>query len=159
MENKPEKQLRPSWDEYFLNICDAVATRSHDQNTKVGCVITDKRHRIIATGYNGFPSGVNDSILPSDRENTIEIETETGMEKVTKYDVITHAEANAIASSRSSLVGCTAYVNMFPCNDCAKLIITAGIDNVVYRTKRNDKLQNLSYELFKQAGINTRQVK
>ncbi len=149
---------RPSWDQYFLNICEAVSLRSHDKNTKVGCVITDKRHRIVSTGYNGFPSGVDDSNLPSSREDTIQIETANGMEEVTKYDVITHAEANAIASSKSSLLGCTIYVNLFPCNECAKLIITAGIDSVIYKTKRDDKLQNLSSDLFKQANVNTRKV-
>ncbi|MFW5800202.1 MAG: hypothetical protein ACOCV8_05235, partial [Spirochaetota bacterium] len=66
---------RPSWDEYFLNICDAVSLRSHDKDTKVGCVITDNRHRIVSTGYNGFPCGVNDKDLPSNRTDTIEIET------------------------------------------------------------------------------------
>lgn len=151
-------EQRPSWDEYFLNICEAVSLRSHDQNTKVGCVIVDERHRIVSTGYNGFPCGVDDSILPSDRIKTLQVETETGMEDVTKYDVITHAEANAIASSRNSLVNCTLYVNLFPCNDCAKLIITAGIKKVVYRTKRNDKLHNISQMLFKQANIELKKV-
>ena len=156
MNNKLNK--RPSWDEYFLNICKAVSLRSHDEDTKVGCVIVDERHRIVSTGYNGFPCGVNDDELPVNRIDTIEIKTEKGVEKVTKYDVITHGEANAIASSKSSLVGCTLYVNLFPCNDCAKLIITAGINRVVYKEKRNDKLHNLSHLLFKQANIELKQV-
>jgi dCMP deaminase len=149
---------RPSWDEYFLNICKAVSLRSHDENTKVGCVITDKRHRIVSTGYNGFPCGVDDDMLPSNREDSIEIETDKGIELITKYDVMTHAEANAIASSKFSIEGGTLYVNLFPCNDCAKLIITAGIRKVVYKEKRNDKLQNLSHMLFKQAGIEMKKV-
>jgi dCMP deaminase len=153
MEISNVKSKRPSWDEYFLNICEAVSLRSHDENTKVGCVIVDDRHRIVSTGYNGFPCCVNDDTLPSNREDFIEIETENGMEKVTKYDVMTHAEANAIASSKASLVGSTLYVNLFPCNDCAKLIITAGIKKVVYKQKRNDKIHNLAHLLFTQAKI------
>ena len=158
MSSQPKNKKRPSWDEYFLNICEAVSLRSHDENTKVGCVITDERHRIVSTGYNGFPCGVDDYILPSNRVDTIIIDTENGKEEVTKYDVITHAEANAIASSKFSLVGCTMYVNLFPCNDCAKLIITAGIKKVVYKEKRNDKLHNISYMLFKQAGIELQKI-
>lgn len=148
---------RPSWDEYFINICKAVSLRSHDENTKVGCVIVDDRHRIMSTGYNGFPCGVNDKELPSNREDSFEIDTENGKEKVSKYDVITHAEANAIASSKTSLFGCTLYSNLFPCNECAKLIITAGIKKIVYVDKRNDRLHNISHLLFKQAKIELKQ--
>ncbi len=158
MKNYNDKDNRPSWDEYFLNICKAVSLRSHDQDTKVGCVITDNRHRIVSTGYNGFPCGVKDSTLPSDRKDHIEINTENGIEYVSKYDVMTHAEANAIASSKFSLVGGILYVNLFPCNECAKLIITAGISEVVYKEKRDDKLQNLSYMLFQQSGIKLKKV-
>jgi len=144
---------RPSWDKYFLSVCEVIASRSHDENTKVGCVITDERNRIVSTGYNGFPAGVDDKSLPSNRVDYFEIKTADGLEKVDKYDVITHAEANAIASSRNSLVGCTIYLNLFPCSECAKLIITAGIKKIIYKDKRDDKLQNLSHLLLSQAKV------
>jgi dCMP deaminase len=108
---------RPSWDEYFLNIAEAVAARSHDAETKVGCVIVDAEHRVLATGYNGYPPGYNDELLPNIRPY--------------KYKYMVHAEMNAIASSRADLRGGTLYCTSTPCNDCAKAIVTAGIKRVV----------------------------
>lgn len=150
---KKKVNERPSWDEYFLNICDAVSQRSHDENTKVGAVIVDERKRIVSTGYNGFPAGIDDSFWPKNREDVYEIDLNGKKEQITKYEIVTHAEANAIASSRTALVGCTLYVNLFPCNECAKLIITAGIKRVVYSSMRDEKIFNISKKLMEQAGI------
>lgn len=110
--------FRPSWDEYFLNIARAVSARSHDGETQVGVVITDANRRILATGYNGFPPGCDDSALPNLRPD--------------KYPYMVHAEINAIASSRQDLRGATLYCTWSPCRDCAKAIITAGVRRVVY---------------------------
>lgn len=148
-----DKSIRPGWDEYFMDICEAVSKRSHDENTKLGAVIVDERHRIVSTGYNGFPAGVNDSILPSDRKETISIRTNKGEEEVNKYEVITHAEANAIAASKGPLIGCTLYVTLNPCNECAKLIITSGIKRVVYRDTRDDKIFQIGRFLLKQGSV------
>ncbi len=116
---------RPSWDEYFMLIAKTVSLRSHDAETQVGAIIVDENHRILSTGYNGFPPGCDDTELPNTRP--------------AKYPYMVHAELNAIASSRQDLRNATLYTTYSPCNECAKAIITAGIKRVVYeKAYRND---------------------
>ena len=110
--------IRPSWDEYFLQLTQVISTRSHDAETKVGAVIVDKKNRILATGYNGFPPGVFNTYLPTNRPE--------------KYNYMIHAEINAIIYAKRDLKGSTLYCTHSPCIDCAKGIITAGIEKVVY---------------------------
>ncbi len=109
---------RPSWDEYFINIARVVSTRSHDAETKVGAVLVDENHRILATGYNGFPPGLTDDSLPNLRPD--------------KYPFMIHAEINAIATSRQDLRNASLYCTHSPCRDCSKAIITAGIRRVCF---------------------------
>ena len=136
--NRTEHQ-RPSWDEDFLGIADAVSKRSHDPQTQVGAVITDENNRIIATGYNGFPPGCDDTSLPNLRPD--------------KYPFMVHAEINAISSSRQDIRGATLYVTWSPCRECAKAIITAGVKKVVYKTSyQNDDYQFVK-DFFTQCGI------
>jgi len=113
-----------SWDEYFMSIVKLSEERSKDPNTQVGACIVDQNNRIISIGYNGMPNGVNDDEIPWDREgNPLE----------TKYFYVCHAELNAILNNRNkNLEGCTLYVSLFPCNECAKLIIQSGIKKIVY---------------------------
>ena len=113
-------RIRPSWDEYFIAIAEAVSKRSHDAETQVGVVIVDVDNRILTTGYNGFPAGANDSELPNMRPD--------------KYPFTVHAEINAIAVSRHDLRNSTLYCTYSPCRDCAKAIIASGIKTVVYKT-------------------------
>lgn len=108
----------PSWNSYFIEIAKTVANRSKDPNTQVGAVIVDNKNRIVSTGYNGFPSNM--------------LETSSLWEKPIKYKYVLHAEANAICYSNKELNGYTLYVSIFPCIECAKLIIAAGIKKVVY---------------------------
>lgn len=123
--NNKTKMERPSWEVYFLNIAEAVSLRSHDAQTQVGLVIVDENKRILATGYNGFPPGAEDHLLPNLRPD--------------KYPFMVHAEINAIASSRQDLRGSSLYSTHSPCRDCAKAIITAGIKKVVFRNAyKND---------------------
>ncbi len=113
-----------SWDEYFMGVALLAAQRSKDPNTQVGACIVDSANRILSTGYNGFPYGCSDDIFPWDRE---------GEANDTKYPYVVHAELNAILNaSGKSLLGSTIYVALFPCNECAKAIIQAGIKKVVY---------------------------
>jgi len=133
------KQHRPSWDEYFLGIARAVALRSHDEETQVGCVIVDPNHRIISTGYNGFPPGCPDDELPKTRPH--------------KYPFMVHAEMNAIASCRQDLRGTTLYTLWSPCRECAKAIATAGVQRVVFSKKyEKDDFQFVS-QLLNLCGI------
>ena len=113
-----------SWDEYFMGIALLSAQRSKDSNTQVGACIVNQEHKIVSVGYNGMPTGCNDDDMPWEREGDF---------LNTKYPFVCHAELNAILNrSAGSLQGCSLYVTLFPCNECAKAIIQAGIKTVVY---------------------------
>lgn len=137
-----KKVIRPSWDQYFINIAETVSTRSHDGETQVGVVIVDENKRILATGYNGFPPGLDDSHLPNLRPD--------------KYSFMVHAEMNAIASSRTDLRGSSLYCTYSPCRDCTKAIITAGIRNVVFKTAYLNDDYEFICSLLKASGVETK---
>ncbi|MBN1500388.1 MAG: dCMP deaminase family protein [Spirochaetes bacterium] len=141
-----------SWDEYFMGIALLSAMRSKDPSTQVGACIVNEHKKIVGTGYNGFPTGCDDDYLPWDREgNFLE----------TKYPFVCHAELNAILNSVGrGLSGCTIYVALFPCNECAKAIIQSGIIEVVYlsdKYKDTDQVK-ASKIMFSQSGIKLRQM-
>ena len=113
-----------TWDEYFMGIAIMSGMRSKDPNSQVGCCIVSQDNKILSMGYNGFPKGCSDDVFPWDRE---------GNDLETKYFYVTHSELNAILNYRGgSLEGAKLYVSLFPCNECAKAIIQAGIKTVVY---------------------------
>lgn len=113
-----------SWDEYFMGIAHLSGMRSKDPNTQVGACIVSMDNKILSVGYNGFPIGCSDDEFPWDR---------VGDELETKYPYVTHGEMNAILNYRGgSLEGTKLYVSLFPCNECAKAIIQAGIKKIVY---------------------------
>ena len=113
-----------SWDEYFMGVAVLAAMRSKDPNTQVGACIVDNENRILSTGYNGFPYGCSDDTFPWEREGTF---------GDTKYPYVVHAELNAILNARGkNLTNSRIYVDLFPCNECAKAIIQAGIKEVIY---------------------------
>ena len=106
----------------FLPIVKAVAELSKDPSTKVGCIALDGSRNIVATGYNGFPRGVNDDPARySDRP--------------TKYKLISHAEQNVVAQAAlagRSLAGTTVILSaLYPCSSCAKSLIQAGVKRVI----------------------------
>ena len=127
MENKNVKRKNYiGWDEYFMAIAKLSAMRSKDPSTQVGACIVGEGNRILSIGYNGAPNGFNDDIFPWARE---------GENLNTKYPYVCHAEMNAILNyrgSRKDLEGAKIYVDLFPCNECAKEIIQAGIKEVIY---------------------------
>ena len=123
--------MRQSWEEYFINIAELVATRSTCDRANVGCVLVrEKGHRMIASGYNGSISGnphcdeVGHTIRDGHCIATI------------------HAEMNALlycAKEGIPVDGCCAYITHFPCLDCTKSLIQAGIKKIVYKYDyRND---------------------
>lgn len=123
--NKQRKE-HLSWDEYFMGVAKLSALRSKDPNTQVGACIVSDDNRILSIGYNGAPNGFDDKYFPWDRE---------GKNLETKYFYVCHAEMNAILNFRGSkkdLENAKIYVDLFPCNECAKLIIQSGIKKVVY---------------------------
>ncbi len=140
-----------SWDQYFMGVAKLSGLRSKDPNTQVGaCIVNDKR-RIVGIGYNGFPIGVDDSIFPWEND---------GEFLNTKYPYVVHAEANAILNSTTSLENCTIYVNLFPCNECAKLIIQAGIKSIVYVCDKYKEYDSTiaSKRMLDAAGVDYRMI-
>ena len=103
------------------------AMRSKDPSTQVGAVIVSGEHRVVSIGYNGFPNGCSDDEFPWDREGDF---------GATKYPYVVHAELNAILNSKNDLRGCSIYVSLFPCNECAKAIIQSGISRIVYESDK-----------------------
>ena len=113
-----------TWDEYFVGVAKISGMRSKDPSRQVGCCLVEKKtKRILAIGYNGFPRGCRDSDLPWGKE---------GKWLDTKYPYVCHAEANAILNTNACLENAVAYVTLFPCNECAKLMIQSGISEIVY---------------------------
>ena len=124
-----------SWDEYFMGLAHLSAMRSKDPSTQVGAVIVDQEHKVVGIGYNGFPIGCSDDEFPWGREGDM-LET--------KYAFVVHAELNAILNSTRDLHGCTLYVSLFPCNECAKAIIQSGIRKIVYEDDKYAAADNLN---------------
>lgn len=118
-----KKENYISWDQYFMGVAKLSAMRSKDPNTQVGACIVNEKKRIVGIGYNGFPIGINDDDYPWES---------SGAYLETKYPYVVHAEPNAILNSTVSLENATLYVTLFPCNECAKLIIQSGIKEIVY---------------------------
>jgi len=142
-----------NWDDYFMGVALLSAQRSKDPNTQVGACIVNQQKKIVGVGYNGFPTGCSDEDLPWNREGSF-LET--------KYPYICHAELNAILNSISrDLNGCTVYVALFPCNECAKAIIQAGIKEVVYLSDKykDTDAEKASRIMFNQAGVKLRKMK
>ncbi|CAM9149359.1 dCMP deaminase family protein [Mycoplasma marinum] len=136
------------WDEYFLAMSKLAAKRSKDPNTQVGaCIVNDKK-RIVGLGYNGMPKG-NDN-FPWTREG-----------EDNKYKYVIHAESNAILNSIKNLDGATIYVSLFPCNECAKMIVQSGIKKVVFEdNKYKDSLEvKVAEKIFLECGVETKQIK
>lgn len=125
--NEPNEILkyRPSWDDYFLGMALLVARRSHDIHTQHGCVLV-KDKRIVATGYNGFPGGMNDASLPTNRP------LKDNPEAPHKYDWMEHSEANACANAQQRPEGATAYVTGEPCFNCMKTMWRHGIKKIIH---------------------------
>ena len=136
-----------SWDEYFMGIAILSGERSKDPNTQVGACIVGSDNRILSVGYNGFPNGCSDELFPWERE---------GAELETKYPFVAHSELNAILNYRGgSLEGSKLYVSLFPCNECAKAIIQAGIRTVIYDSDKYDGTPGnvASKKMFDAAGV------
>lgn len=142
-----------SWNEYFMGVALLAAERSKDPNTQVGACLIDESNRILSTGYNGFPQGCSDDDFPWNRD------AERGE---TKYPFVVHAELNAILNARgASLVGSRLYVGLFPCNECAKAIIQAGVREVIYLSDKykDTPMTRASRRMLEAAGVKLSQLK
>ena len=141
-----------SWDDYFMAVALLSAQRSKDPNTQVGACIVNSQKRIVGVGYNGFPTGCSDDTLPWCRE---------GEFLDTKYPYVCHAELNAVLNSvPGNLNGCSIYTALFPCNECAKVIIQAGIREVIFLSDKYADTDSVraSRKMFDQAGLTCRRL-
>lgn len=118
-----------SWDKYFMGVAILSSMRSKDPNTQVGACIVNKKNRIVGIGYNGLPVGLNDDEFPWGNQGDF---------LDTKYPYVVHAEPNAILNSIENLDNATIYVTLFPCHECAKLVIQSGIKEIVYLSDKYD---------------------
>ena len=116
------------WDSYFMGVAMLSSKRSKDPNTQVGACIVSKDNKILSVGYNGAPNGYDDEHMPWDREGDF---------LNTKYAYVCHAELNAILNNKgSNLENGRIYVDLFPCNECAKAIIQSGIKEIIYKSDK-----------------------
>lgn len=123
MSNKRKDYI--SWDEYFMGVAMLAAQRSKDPSTQVGACIVSPDNKILSIGYNGLPIGCSDEDFPWEKDDDTPDHC--------KYYYSTHSELNAILNYRGgSLEGSKIYVTLFPCNECAKAIIQAGIKTLIY---------------------------
>lgn len=149
-ENKNQKRENYiSWDEYFMAIAKLSAMRSKDPSTQVGACIVSNDKRILSIGYNGAPNGFSDEKFPWGRE---------GENLNTKYPYVCHAEMNAILNFRGTkkdLENSKIYVDLFPCNECAKIIIQSGIKEVIYLSDKYATSENniASRRLFDECNV------
>ncbi len=139
-----------TWDEYFMGLALLSAKRSKDPSTQVGACIVDHNNKVLSIGYNGTPIGFSDELMPWQREGSF-LET--------KYAYVCHAEMNAILNFHGDLRNTKLYVALFPCNECAKAIIQAGIKEVIYLSdKYKDTDATIaSKKMFDTCGVSYRQ--
>jgi dCMP deaminase len=118
VEGKNQPVNRPSWTETFLDMAYSIARRSHDSQTQCGCVITDKKHKILGVGYNGWLYDIPDEFLPNVRPD--------------KYDWMLHSEVNAIFNCEHRPEGGIVYVTGHPCLHCFLCMAQVGISQIIY---------------------------
>lgn len=139
---------RISWDVYYLQMADFIASRSKDESVKIGAVLV-KNGSVISLGYNGFPRGV--------------VEHPERNERPAKYAYTEHGERNAIynaARAGTATLGSTMYTQGVPCADCARAVIQAGCTELVAYYQANDKVMTkwkdscaIGREMLDEAGV------
>ena len=132
-----------NWNEYFMNIAKMISLKSKDTKKQVGCVLVSlNNNRIISTGYNGLPAGIDDNINWHDR-NLV-------------HSMIIHAEMNCIIYANNKYDNSILYSTLSPCKDCIKIIAAAKIKKVIYLDEYKDL--NVSKNLCKLFNIELIQI-
>ena len=132
-----------------------TSKRSKDPNSQVGaCIVSDDNY-LLSTGYNGTPKGYSDDLFPWGKESNKELEN--------KYLYVVHSELNSILNFKGNndkLKNSKIYVTLFPCNDCAKVIIQSGIKEVIYLSdKYHDSKEAIAArKLFNECGDSYRHI-
>jgi dCMP deaminase len=142
---------RPSWDQYFMEITQQVATRATCRRRCVGAIIV-KDKRILATGYNGVPTGIQHCLERGC------LREQLGIPSGQQHELCrgTHAEQNALIQAARygiSIDGSSVYCTNEPCVQCAKMLINAGIKEIVFASPYPDEL---AQELLAEAGVTLR---
>jgi dCMP deaminase len=140
---------RLTWDEFYMDMADKIASRSKDRSIKIGAVLV-KDGAIISLGYNGFPRGVSDNV-------------DVRHERPAKYSYTEHGERNSIynaARSGVSTLGSTMYTQGVPCADCARAAIQAGVSKLVAYYQADDTVMpkwkescGIGREMLDEAGV------
>jgi dCMP deaminase len=156
--NDPQINFLPaksalSWDNYFMLQAMIAAFKSKDPATKVGSVFVDKNNHQITMGYNGFVAGIDESKVPWGKDPAAPLEFQ-------KYGYVVHSEANAILHASRSLEGSRAYVTLFPCNECAKLIASSKVKEVIYLSDKHHTTETnrIAKKIFDLSGITYRKL-
>ncbi|MCK9266494.1 cytidine/deoxycytidylate deaminase family protein [bacterium] len=144
---------RPDWDEYFIQIAELISSRSTCLRRKVGAVLV-KEKRILATGYNGAPSGLKHC------SETGCLREKLGVPSGEKHELCRglHAEQNAIIQAAYhgiSIKGSTLYITCHPCSVCSKMIINGGIKEIVIKEPYPDIIAS---DMLKEAGVKVRVI-
>ena len=145
--NSQQNNDTKKMEEYFMGMAYLSGMRSKDSNTQVGACVVNENNEIVGVGYNGMPNRCIDDEMPWGRN-------EDKMDLDSKYPYVCHAEMNAIVNANeASVKDCDIYVTMFPCNDCAKLIVQSEIKRVYYNNYKNKNTTNISNHILEQAGL------
>lgn len=142
-----------SWDEYFILQAVMASFKSKDPATKVGCVFVDQNNHQLTMGYNGFVAGIDESKLPWGKDKSQPLEHQ-------KYGYVVHSEANAILHSPTSLEHSRCYVTLFPCHECAKLLASSKVKEVIYVSDKHQGTESntIAKKIFDLANIKYRQL-
>lgn len=142
-----------NWDEYFMFQAMMASFKSKDPNTKVGCVFVDDNNHQLSMGYNGQIAGIDESKIPWGNNRTVPLDQQ-------KYAYVVHSEANAILHAKADLAHSRCYVTLFPCHECAKMIATVKVKEVVFLSdKYQDTVENqIAKRIFDMSGIKYREL-
>jgi dCMP deaminase len=143
-----------NWDEYFMLQAMMASFKSKDPNTKVGCVFVDDNNHQLSMGYNGQIAGIDESKIPWGNNKTVPLDQQ-------KYAYVVHSEANAILHAKADLAHSRCYVTLFPCHECAKMIATMKVKEVVFLSdKYADTVENqIAKRIFDMSGVKYREIK
>mgnify|MGYP006188486905 FL=1 len=127
--------------------------KSKDPNTKVGCVFVDDNNHQLSMGYNGQIAGIDEARTPWGNNKTVSLDQQ-------KYAYVVHSEANAILHAKADLSHSRCYVTLFPCHECAKMIATVKVKEVVFLSdKYSDTVENqIAKRIFDMSGIKYREL-
>jgi dCMP deaminase len=147
------QQAPLNWDEYFMLQAMMAGLRSKDPSTKVGSVFVDQYNHQVSMGYNGFVAGIDETKLSWNKDPNSPLEEQ-------KYGYVVHAEANAILHAKANLEHTRCYVTLFPCHECAKLIASKKVREVIYLSDKHASSEStrIAKKIFDLSKISYRQL-